>query len=183
MVPVLRTHPQLQRPLPALPPGRPGRRATGGRRSGSSTSAESCARSSAVLSGGEPLVYPNLGGLVRLLKARCAPLRVFLNTNGALLTPARFAELVEAGVDEVLISLDYPDERHDAFRAIPGLFARIQGLVTELPPRERRRVVLTTVFPGRQLSGGAAYRAPRPRLGRERRTSAPTRRCGRTTGA
>lgn len=100
----------------------------------------------AILSGGEPLLYPDLPGLVRLLKAGCDPIRVFLNTNGALLTRARFDELVEAGVDEILVSLDYPDERHDAFRAIPGLFGRIRDLVTTLPPRERGRVVLTTVL-------------------------------------
>jgi len=49
-------------------------------------------------------------------------------------------------VDEVLVSLDYPDERHDDFRAIPGLFGRIQALVAALPPRERQRVLLTTVL-------------------------------------
>ena len=100
----------------------------------------------AILSGGEPLLRPDLLEIVRTLKTGCAPLRVFLNTNGALLTLPRFAELVDAGVDEVLVSLDYPDERHDAFREIPGLFARIRALVADLAPRERRRVVLTTVL-------------------------------------
>ncbi len=100
----------------------------------------------AILSGGEPLLYPHLPDLVRLLKAECAPMRVFLNTNAALLTLPRYAELVEAGVDEVLISLDYPDARHDIFREIPGLFGHIEALVAALPPRERRRVVLTTVL-------------------------------------
>ena len=102
----------------------------------------------AIMSGGEPLLYPGLPGLVRLLKTGCAPLRVFLNTNAALLTLPRYTELVDAGVDEVLISLDYPDERHDDFRAIPGLFGRIQALVGTLPPRERQRVLLTTVLHG-----------------------------------
>lgn len=100
----------------------------------------------AIMSGGEPLLRPDLLEIVRTLKAGCAPLRVFLNTNGALLTLPRFAALVDAGVDEVLVSLDYPDERHDTFRAIPGLFRRIRALLAGLDPRERRRVVLTTVL-------------------------------------
>jgi MoaA/NifB/PqqE/SkfB family radical SAM enzyme len=100
----------------------------------------------AILSGGEPLMRHDLLEIVRTLKAGCSPLRVFLNTNGALLTRARFDGLVDAGVDEVLVSLDYPDARHDGFRKIPGLFDRIRALLGELPPRERRRVVLTTVL-------------------------------------
>lgn len=100
----------------------------------------------AILSGGEPLLRRDLVEIVRTLKAGCAPLRVFVNTNGALLAPARFDDLVRAGVDEVLVSLDYPDDRHDGFRAIPGLFGRIRALLGGLPPRERRRVVLTTVL-------------------------------------
>jgi len=100
----------------------------------------------AIMSGGEPLLRADLLEIVRTLKAGCAPMRVFLNTNAALLTLPRYTELVDAGVDEVLISLDYPDARHDTFRAIPGLFDRIQALLAGLPPRERRRVVLTTVL-------------------------------------
>jgi MoaA/NifB/PqqE/SkfB family radical SAM enzyme len=100
----------------------------------------------AIMSGGEPLLRPDLLEIVRTLKAGCAPLRVFLNTNAALLTLPRFADLVDAGVDEVLVSLDYPDARHDTFRAIPGLFEHIRSVLAGLPPRERQRVVLTTVL-------------------------------------
>jgi MoaA/NifB/PqqE/SkfB family radical SAM enzyme len=49
-------------------------------------------------------------------------------------------------VDEVLISFDYPDERHDDFRRIPGLFGKIRSLVAGLEPADRQRVVLTTVL-------------------------------------
>jgi MoaA/NifB/PqqE/SkfB family radical SAM enzyme len=100
----------------------------------------------AILSGGEPLLRPDLVEIVRTLKGGFSPLRVFVNTNGALLSPSRFADLVDAGVDEVLVSLDYPDERHDGFRGIPGLLGRIRELLAGLPPPERRRVVLTTVL-------------------------------------
>ena len=100
----------------------------------------------AIMSGGEPLLRADLLEIVRTLKAGCAPMRVFLNTNAALLTLPRYTELVDAGVDEVLISLDDPDARHDTFREIPGLFGHVQALVAALPPRERRRIVLTTVL-------------------------------------
>ena len=100
----------------------------------------------AILSGRRAAAAADLLEIVRTLKAGCAPLRVFVNTNGALLTRMRFFELVEAGVDEVLISLDYPDARHDTFRAIPGLFERVRGLLLGLETRDRRRVVLTTVL-------------------------------------
>jgi len=100
----------------------------------------------AIMSGGEPLLRRDLPEIVRTLKQGCAPLRVFVNTNAALLTPARFGELVEAGVDEVLISLDYPDERHDQYRKIPGLFGRIRSLIGQLDPANRQRIVLTSVL-------------------------------------
>jgi MoaA/NifB/PqqE/SkfB family radical SAM enzyme len=100
----------------------------------------------AIMSGGEPLLRQDLAEIVRTLKSGCAPIRVFLNTNGALLSAARFDELTAEGVDEVLVSLDYPDARHDGFRAIPGLFGHIEALLESLPPAERRRVVLTTVL-------------------------------------
>ncbi len=105
----------------------------------------------AIMSGGEPLLRPELAEIVRTLKQGAAPLRVFLNTNAALLSRARFDELVAAGVDEVLISFDYPDARHDEFRGIPGLFERIRGFIAELPAAQRTRVVLTSVLHARNF--------------------------------
>jgi MoaA/NifB/PqqE/SkfB family radical SAM enzyme len=100
----------------------------------------------AILSGGEPLLRQDLDEIARTLKAGCAPLRVFLNTNAALLTPGRFAALCGAGVDEFLISFDYPDARHDEFRRIPGLFDHVRSLIAALPIHDRQRIVLTSVL-------------------------------------
>jgi MoaA/NifB/PqqE/SkfB family radical SAM enzyme len=100
----------------------------------------------AIMSGGEPLLRRDLLEIVRTLKQGCAPLRVFVNTNAALLTQGRFRELGEAGIDEFLISLDYPDERHDDYRRIPGLFRRIEALIAGLDAASRERVVLTCVI-------------------------------------
>ncbi len=98
------------------------------------------------ISGGEPLLCHDVVEVVRTLKQGCVPMRLFLNTNAALLTRAKYDELCEAGIDEFLISFDYPDERHDDFRRIPGLFDRIRTLVGGLSPEGRKRVVLTSVF-------------------------------------
>lgn len=100
----------------------------------------------AIMSGGEPLIRKELEEIVRLFRKEVSPLRIFVNTNGALLTPKRFERLKDAGIDEFLISFDFPDERHDEWRAIPGLFRKIEGFVAALPPEDRKRVVLTAVF-------------------------------------
>jgi MoaA/NifB/PqqE/SkfB family radical SAM enzyme len=100
----------------------------------------------AIMSGGEPLLRKELEEIIRTLKGRVSPLRVFVNTNGALLTSKRFHRLKEVGVDEFLISFDFPDERHDEWRGIPGLFNRIRDFIAERSHEERRNIVLTSVF-------------------------------------
>jgi MoaA/NifB/PqqE/SkfB family radical SAM enzyme len=105
----------------------------------------------AIMSGGEPLIRKELEEIVRLFKDRAGPIRIFVNTNGALLTRHRFRALKTAGVDEFLISFDFPDEEHDEWRCIPGLFSRIENLVAELGPEDRGQVVLTSVFTSRNF--------------------------------
>ncbi|HSW29552.1 MAG TPA: radical SAM protein [Longimicrobiales bacterium] len=105
----------------------------------------------AIMSGGEPLMRPELEEIVRLFKRDASPIRVFVNTNGFLLTRERFDTLKAAGVDEILISFDFPDERHDEWRAIPRLFRKIEGLIRGLPAADRQRVVLTGVLHSRNF--------------------------------
>jgi MoaA/NifB/PqqE/SkfB family radical SAM enzyme len=59
----------------------------------------------AVLHGiGEPLLHPRLASMVRHLKRRKAT--VLFNSNGILLDEKRQGELIDAGLDEIRISLD-----------------------------------------------------------------------------
>lgn len=61
------------------------------------------------LTGGEPLVRKGITSLVRQLKAINGIEQVTITTNGVLLE-AMYEELIEAGIDEITISLDTLDE-------------------------------------------------------------------------
>jgi MoaA/NifB/PqqE/SkfB family radical SAM enzyme len=81
-----------------------------------------------VLSGGEPLMHPDLFGL-------CAPLRgagigLTLLSSGLLLEP--FAARIAATFDDVVVSLDGPAQVHDRIRGVPGAFARLSRGVAAL---------------------------------------------------
>jgi MoaA/NifB/PqqE/SkfB family radical SAM enzyme len=97
------------------------------------------------ISGGEPLTRRDVEDIIQAIRQPSGiPFVVFV-TNGALLTRDRFRRLRSIGVDQFSISLDFPDQRHDLFRAIPGLFARICGLLGGLKPPEQARVTFNTV--------------------------------------
>ncbi len=76
-----------------------------------------------VLTGGDPMRRPDLARLVRY--AADAGLTVALTPSGtAAATQARLAELKEAGLSRVAVSLDGPTpETHDAFRGVRGSYA------------------------------------------------------------
>src|SRR6516165_447996 len=71
----------------------------------------------AVLHGvGEPMLVRNLPRMVRYLKDRGT--YVLFNTNGTLLQPKRFRELVDTGLDELVVSLDAADR--ESYRRVRG---------------------------------------------------------------
>jgi MoaA/NifB/PqqE/SkfB family radical SAM enzyme len=84
-----------------------------------------------VLTGGEPLLRRDLIKLVREIRGMPGFRYITLLTNGGLLSEKKVSALVEAGVNQINVSLNYPDERQDQERGIPGLFAKIERVVRE----------------------------------------------------
>jgi MoaA/NifB/PqqE/SkfB family radical SAM enzyme len=44
----------------------------------------------------------------------------------------RYIQLRQAGVDEFCVSLDFPDERHDDFRGLPGLYKHLSTIMPKV---------------------------------------------------
>ena len=76
-----------------------------------------------VLTGGDPMLRPDLAELVR--HASDAGLTVALTPSGtAAATKARLSDLKDAGLSRIAVSLDGPTpETHDAFRRVRGSYA------------------------------------------------------------
>src|ERR1700761_2306308 len=72
---------------------------------------------------GEPMLVKNLPKMIRYLKDRGT--YVLFNTNGTLLNPKKFQEIVDTGLDELRVSLDAADRA--SYAAIRGkdFFPRI----------------------------------------------------------
>jgi Fe-coproporphyrin III synthase len=71
-----------------------------------------------VLTGGEPLLHRNFEELCAFL-AECG-VHVTLLTTGLLLS--KRADVVAEGVDEIIVSLDGPEEIHDRVRRVKGAY-------------------------------------------------------------
>ena len=81
-----------------------------------------------LLTGGEPLMHPNLWTLCTVLKA--LPARITLLSTGLLL--ARHAAEIVKHCDEVIVSLDGSREVHDRIRGIPNAFQQLADGVAAL---------------------------------------------------
>jgi MoaA/NifB/PqqE/SkfB family radical SAM enzyme len=91
------------------------------------------------LSGGEPLMRGDLEDIVRAVKRKSGLPMVVLVSNWWLMTEERYLALNEAGVSLFSVSLDFPDERHDDFRRVPGLYAKMSEIIPGLVEKYGRR--------------------------------------------
>lgn len=80
-----------------------------------------------LFSGGEPLVRRDILDLIRY--AVKSGRRAVVSTNGTLITESLAEQLSDIGVSYVGISLDGLEQVHDAFRGVPGTFARVMQAI------------------------------------------------------
>ncbi len=81
-----------------------------------------------VLSGGEPLMHPDLFALCEVIRKR--GIRITLLSAGLLLD--RFAKDVAGHVDDLIVSLDGPREVHDSIRRVHDAFDRLEAGVRSI---------------------------------------------------
>ena len=74
-----------------------------------------------ILSGGEPLLHPDIFAISR--RAKQMGFYVALSSNGTLITPDNIAEIAAIGYQYIGVSLDGLEDAHDQFRRKPGSFA------------------------------------------------------------
>ncbi|ROR29525.1 heme d1 biosynthesis radical SAM protein NirJ [Inmirania thermothiophila] len=89
-----------------------------------------------ILSGGEPLLRPDLMRIVA--RAKAAGIYVGLSTNGTLVDAAWVERLAGSGLDYVGISLDGLEATHDRIRGREGAFAAALAALERLAARGLR---------------------------------------------
>jgi MoaA/NifB/PqqE/SkfB family radical SAM enzyme len=99
----------------------------------------------AQISGGEPLLRKDITAIVKAIKQAGAKY-IILVTNGVLLNESRYLQLREAGVNQLSVSLDFPDERHDEFRRRPGLYKRLEQSLPKLAKLGFKDIILNTAI-------------------------------------
>ena len=85
-----------------------------------------------VFTGGEPMLRRDLTPIVKSIKDLPGYRYLTLLTHGGFLSEKKIHDLVAAGVNQINISMNYPDARQDKERGIPGLFGKLEGIVPKL---------------------------------------------------
>ena len=104
------------------------------------------------ISGGEPLMRDDVVDIVRNIKYDgCMPYTILVS-NWSQMTEERYLELCAAGVHQFSVSLDFPDDRHDVFRGLPGLYDHISDLIPRCARHGFDNIVLNSCITSENLN-------------------------------
>lgn len=95
------------------------------------------------VSGGEPFMRRDYAEVIRGIRPYCHYIAFI--TNGAILNEERARSLVDAGVDQICVSLDYLGERHDEVRQVKGLYSHLAKTIPALTAAGYR-IALNTII-------------------------------------
>ncbi len=101
------------------------------------------------LNGGEPLLRKDFVDIVDQVRPYCTYLTMI--THGQLLTEDKFKELTDHGMDQITISRNYIDTRHDDERHLPGLTEHFGKLVPSMTRQGYDNVGFNTVIMNHNL--------------------------------
>jgi MoaA/NifB/PqqE/SkfB family radical SAM enzyme len=104
------------------------------------------------VSGGEPLMRPDLLDIVKDIKTPDGMPYLILVSNWSEMTEEKYLALHEAGINQFSVSLDFPDARHDQFRGLPGLYDKLEKLVPRLSSYGYDDIVLNNCITRPNLS-------------------------------
>jgi MoaA/NifB/PqqE/SkfB family radical SAM enzyme len=104
------------------------------------------------VSGGEPLLRPDLVDVVRNIKNPAGLPYTILVSSWSLMTRERYLALRQAGVNQFSVSLDFPDQRHDEFRQLPGLYRHLNETVPALAALGHDDIVLNNCITSENVS-------------------------------
>lgn len=104
------------------------------------------------VSGGEPLLREDIVEIVRNIKSDSGLPYIILVSNWSSMTEERYRALRAAGIDQFSVSLDFPDERHDEFRGLPGLYDHLRTIVPRLARLGHDDIVLNSCITSANLN-------------------------------
>lgn len=96
------------------------------------------------VSGGEPLLRDDIVDVVRNIKSDSGLPYTILVSNWSAMTEERYRDLRAVGINQFSVSLDFPDERHDEFRGLPGLYDHLRSIVPRLARLGHDDIVLNS---------------------------------------
>jgi len=104
------------------------------------------------VSGGEPLMRKDIVDVVRNIKGDSGLPYTILVSNWSPMTEERYHQLREVGINQFSVSLDFPDERHDDFRGLPGLYRHLSRIIPKLATLGHDDIVLNNCITAENLS-------------------------------